>query len=345
MDLKTLKIKAQEEIKKAGDLKDLDKIWRNYLGKKGEISQTFKNLKSLSEKKRKEIGREANEVRRKIEEFLDEKRKILSKAKKRELPLKDRIDVTLPGKKIEIGHIHPLTKVLWECEEIFGKIGFEVVEGPEVENEWYNFDALNIPKDHPARDAWSTLWLKTTNNQQPTTNNKSYKLSVGSCKLLLRTHTSPAQIHYMEKHNPPLRIIVPGRVFRYEATDFSHEIQFHHLEGLMVDKNISLSNLKAILIEFFKIFFERGIEIRFRPGYFPFTEPSIEADIKFNGRWLEMLGAGMVHPNVFKSVGLNPKNWQGFAFGIGVDRLAMLKYKIGDIRLFYSSDLRFLKQF
>ena len=333
MNLKTLKIKAQKEIQEAKDLKNLDEIWRDYLGKKGEISQTFKNLKSLSGKKRKEVGREANEVRREIEKFLDEKREILSKAKKRELSLKDRIDITLPGKKIEVGHIHPLTKVLWECEEIFGRIGFKVVEGPEVENEWYNFDALNIPKDHPARDAWSTLWLKNIYNPK------------SNIKYLLRTHTSPVQIHYMEKHNPPLRIVVPGRVFRYEATDAQHEIQFYQLEGLMINKDISLANLKAILIEFFKIFFGRDIKIRFRPGYFPFTEPSIEADIKFDGKWMEMLGAGMVHPNVFKAVGLNPKFWQGLAFGIGIDRLAMLKYKIEDIRLFYNGDLRFLKQF
>lgn len=338
MNLKSLKTKAKKEIEKTEDLKELDKIWQNYLGKREEISLVFSKLKNLSEKKRKEVGKEANEARKEIDSLIKKKREILSK-KSRPAPSESWLDVTLPGKKIKIGNIHPLTKVFFECEEIFGKMGFEVVEGREIENEWYNFDALNIPKDHPARDAWSTLWLKETGDRRQATSDKS------NHKSLLRTHTSPAQIHYMEKNNPPFRIIVPGRVFRYEATDCSHEIQFHQLEGLMVDKNISLSNLKEILTEFFKIFFERDIEIRFRPGYFPFTEPSIEADIKFNGRWLEMLGAGMVHPNVFKSAKLNPKNWQGFAFGIGVDRLAMLKYKIGDIRLFYSGDLRFLKQF
>jgi phenylalanyl-tRNA synthetase alpha chain len=217
-------------------------------------------------------------------------------------------------------------------------MGFSVVEGPEIETEWYNFDALNIPKDHPARDLWATFWLKNS-------------------KLLLRTHTTPVDVRYLEKNNPPLRIITIGRVFRHEATDASHEVNFNQIDGLMVGKEINVANFKAIIQEFFQEFFEKIIEIRMRPSYFPFTEPSFEVDMRcLNCRgkgcstcqkigWLEMMGAGMVHPNVFKAAGLNPKNWQGFAFGMGLDRLAMMKYKINDIRLFYSGDLRFLNQF
>jgi len=215
-----------------------------------------------------------------------------------------------------------------------------VVEGPEIENEWYNFDALNIPKDHPARDMWDTLYLKPQ-------------------KLLLRTHTSPVQIRYLERNQPPLRIIVPGRVYRREATDASHEINFYQVEGLMVDRKgkVSVANFKAIIEEFVKRFFGQSVQIRLRPSFFPFTEPSFEVDISCvvcsqkgcstcqGTGWIEAMGAGMVHPNVFKNAGLNPQEWQGFAFGMGMDRLAMMKYKINDIRLFYGGDLRFLNQF
>ncbi len=345
MSLALIKKQAKKEIDNVQELKDLNEIWQKYLGKKGKVALLFKDLKKLSPEERKVLGKEANEIKKEIENAIEEKRKSLTEATSYKLQATSWFDVSLPGKKIPQGHLHPLTKVLYECQEIFEKLGFETVEGPDIESEWYNFDALNIPSWHPARDMWDTFWLKPTNNQQQTTNNKSYQLPVDSCKLLLRTHTSPMQVRYMEKHNPPIRIVVPGRCFRFEATDTSHEIQFYQLEGLMVDKNISLANLKAILTEFFKEFFGKDIEIRFRPGYFPFTEPSVEADIKFGGKWLESLGAGMVHPNVFKNAGLNPKDCQGFAFGMGIDRLAMLKYKINDIRLFYSGDLRFLEQF
>ena len=327
MDLKQLKIEAQKEVKKAKNLKELDKIFKKYLGKKGEVIRVLSSLKGLPETKRKKMGREANLAKIEIEKTIKEKSgKLKEKARRLKLE-KEKIDVTRPGKKIEKGHLHPLTHVQREVEEIFKAMGFSVILGPEVETEWYNFDALNIPKDHPARDMWDTFWLK--NN-----------------KLLLRTHTSPVQIRYMEKHQPPLRIIIPGRCFRYEATDASHEMQFYQLEGLMVDKNVSAANFRAIIEEFLKRFFKTEIEIRLRPSYFPFTEPSFEIDVRRpKGKWVEMMGAGMVHPNVFKFSGLNPKNWQGFAFGVGIDRLAMLRYKINDIRLFYSGDLRFLKQF
>ena len=246
-------------------------------------------------------------------------------------------DVTVPGKKISQGHLHPLTLVKKEIEDIFQAIGFAVVEGPEIETEHYNFDALNIPKDHPARDMWDTFYLKSGQ--------------------LLRTHTSPVQIRYMEKHHPPFRIIAPGRIFRHEATDASHEINFYQVEGLMIGKNITAVNFKAIIQEFVFRFFNKKAAIRLRPSFFPFTEPSFEVDVaclvcKGKGcrvcsktGWLELIGAGMVHPNVLKAGGINPNDWQGFAFGMGMDRLAMMKYKIDDIRLLYSGDLRFLKQF
>ena len=338
MDTKRLKIEAEKEVKKASNLKDLDKVFKKYLGKKGEITRVFNSFKKLSQNERKKEGKEANLLKVGGEEKEKKKSKEL-KEKARKLKLKkERIDVTRPGKKIEMGHLHPLTLVQREVEEIFQSMGFSVIQGPEVETEWYNFDALNIPKDHPARDMWDTFWLK---NQ----------------KLLLRTHTSPVQIRYMEKHHPPFRIIVPGRCFRHEATDASHETQFYQLEGLMVDKNISVANFKAVIEKFLRRFFKIDIKIRLRPGFFPFTEPSFETDLQCtickgrgcsvckNTGWLEIIPGGMVHPNVLKAAGINPKNWQGFAFGAGIDRLAMLRYKIGDIRLFYSGDLRFLKQF
>ncbi len=334
----SLKKEAQKEIKKAKDLKELDQIFKKYLGKKGEITQILRSLKELKTEKRIKIGKEANLLKEIIEKSLREKAEKLKEKARAEILKKEQIDVTIPGKKVFLGHLHPLTQVQRKVEEIFQSMGFSVIEGPEIETEWYNFDALNIPKEHPARDFWDTLWLKINH-------------------LLLRTHTSPVQIRYMEKNHPPLRIIVPGRVFRHEATDASHEVNFYQVEGLMVDKNISVANFKAIIQKFFKRFFEKPIKIRLRPSYFPFTEPSFEVDmtcLTCGGKgcsicqrtgWMEMMGAGMVHPNVFKAVDLNPRDWQGFAFGMGLDRLAIMKYKINDIRLFYSGDLRFLQQF
>ena len=251
----------------------------------------------------------------------------------------DWIDVTAPGKKPIVGHLHPLTQVRRNVEEIFQSMGFSVVEGPEVETEWYNFDALNIPKDHPARDLWDTFYLKNKKN-------------------LLRTHTSSVQIRFMEKNFPPFRIISIGRVFRREATDANHEINFYQVEGLMVDKDVSIANFRAVVEEFFNRLFKKNVQKRLRPSYFPFTEPSFEVDIlcpwceknkscdRCRGKkWIELMGAGMVHPNVFKAVNLDEKEWSGFAFGLGLDRLAMVLYGIDDIRLFYSGDLKFLNQF
>ncbi|KKL04370.1 hypothetical protein LCGC14_2616730, partial [marine sediment metagenome] len=324
-------------IKNSKNLKDLNGVYKKYLDKKGELSKVLRSLKKLPKAKRIKLGKEANGLKVYLKEIIERKNKKLKERSRKQVYEKEWIDITIPARKLVLGHLHPLTQVKRETEEIFQLMGFSVIEGPEVETEWYNFDALNIPKDHPARDSWDTFYLKN--------------------RLLLRTHTSPVQIRYMEKNNPPLRIIVPGRIFRHEATDANHEFNFYHLEGLMVDKQVSAANFKAVIQEFYRQFFRKPIKIRMRPSYFPFVEPGFEVDMSCTvclgkgcptcGRtgWQEMMGAGMVHPNVLKNSGLNPKNWQGFAFGMGLERLAMMKYKINDIRLFYKGDLRFLKQF
>ncbi len=226
------------------------------------------------------------------------------------------------------GHLHPLTQVLLEILPVFQGLGFEVADGPEIETEFYNFDSLNVPKDHPARDMQDTFWLKPENLRR-----------------VMRTQTSAVQTRFMEKNKLPLRIVVPGRVYRSEATDATHEAQFTQLEGLVVDKKVSLANLKATLEAMFKKLIGKDAEIRFRPSYFPFVEPALEVDVKWGSKWLEVMGAGLVHPNVFRAVGIDPDEWQGFAFGVGLDRLAMLKYGIDDVRRFYQNDIRFLNQF
>ncbi len=332
MNPNQLKKQALSNLENIENPIELERFRIKYLGRKdGELTIVLRSLKDLPLKQRKKIGEEANKLRRELALALEEKKKKISaQGESRFAGQTTKLDITVPGTKLPHGHLHPITKVLKQVEEIFGSMGFEVVEGPEIETEHYSFDALNIPKEHPARDAWSTFWLKTKPE-----------------KLLLRPHTSPMQIRYMEKHNPPLRIIVPGRVFRYEAVDDSHSHTFYQIEGLMIDKNINVANFKAVIEEFFKKFFKQEIKIRLRPSYFPFTEPSFEVDVrggKFRD-WLEIMGAGMVHPNVFKAAGYMPSQWQGFAFGIGLERLAMIKYGIDDIRLFYNGDLRFLKQF
>lgn len=316
----------KSEINSVTNLEDLDKIYKKYLGRKGEITIALRELGKLPPKDREGKAREPQFFKKEIEEKILQKSQDLRSAEAEKGLTSEWLDVSAPGSKVERGHLHPLTSIQNKVNEIFTSLGFEIAEGPEVETEWYNFDALNIPKDHPARDMVDTFWLK-------------------SQKLLLRTHTSPVQIRYMEQHQPPLRIIAPGRVFRHEASDTSHDIQFYQLEGLMVDKEISAANFKAVINEFLSRLFGNDVKTRLRPTFFPFVEPGFEIDMYGPKGWLEMLGAGMVHPNVLKAAGLNPKDWQGFAFGIGLDRIAMMKYKIDDIRLFYSGDLRFLKQF
>ena len=263
------------------------------------------------------------------------------------------IDVTAPGKKMERGHLHPLTQAMDKAGDIFQSMGFEIADGPELETEYYNFDALNIPKDHPARAMQDTFWLRQNNIKYQISHPQRLSVAMAGVanlksdgKLLLRTHTSSVQIRYMERNQPPFRIISPGRVFRMEATDATHETQFYQIEGLMVDKKTNLANLKAVIKIFLRRFFgDENIDIRFRASYFPFVEPGVEVDMKFKGKWLEIAGAGMVHPKILDNMKLDPNEWQGFAFGMSVDRLAMIKHKIDDIRLFYSGDLRFIKQF
>lgn len=336
-DLKLLKSQAKKEIGSAADLKRLNSVLEEYLGDRGKLTSVLKSLGGLPKAQRAKIGAEANEARRFLKEQFDSKAKELKEKIQKAGEEKEWIDISAPGKKHLAGHLHPLTKTRRRANEIFQSMGFSVVEGPEMENEWYNFDALNIPKDHPARDLWDTFYLENG--------------------LLLRTHTSPNQVRYMEKHQPPIRIIVPGAVYRHEATDASHESNFYQLEGLMVDKTVSVANFKAIIGEFYQRFFDKPVKIRLIPSYFPFVEPGFQVDmtcVNCGGKgcpscahtgWLEMMGAGMVHPNVLKASGLVPKGLQGFAFGMGLDRLMMMKYKIGDIRLSYSGDLRFLGQF
>jgi len=327
MDVNELKKKAFTDLIQIKTLADLEQFRIKYLGRKGEITAALRSLKDLPVSKRKKIGIEANRLKNELTKVFEKKENEIQDTKYETQATK--IDVTAPGIKITRGHLHPLTQIMRKIEDIFQAMGFRIIEGPDIETEYYNFDALNIPKDHPARDAWSTFWLKTKPD-----------------KLLLRPQTSPMQIRFMEKNNPPFRIIVPGRCFRYEATDASHFYNFYQLEGLMVDKHISVANFKAIIEEFLKKIFGGDIKTRIIPSYFPFVEPGFEVDMKYpSGEWLEVMGAGMVHPEVFKAAGYVPGQWQGFAFGIGIDRIAMLKYKINDIRLLYSSDLKFLNQF
>lgn len=334
--LKDLKTKAFKELGRITTLADLRDFKIKYLGKKGELTGILRGMGTLSARERPVIGRFANEIREMLEDTIEEKERKL-KALEAERRLKEEeIDITLPGRGPVIGSMHPLIQILREIEDIFISFGFQIAQGPEVETDFYNFEALNIPPYHPARDMQDTFYVEG--------------------ELLLRTHTSPVQIRVMEQYQPPIRIIAPGKVYRRDA-DISHTPMFHQVEGLLVDEVVTFGDLKGVLEEFaFKIF---GPEtsVRFRPSYFPFTEPSAEMDIgcvickgegcrvcKHSG-WLEILGCGMVNPTLFKFVNYDPTIYRGFAFGLGVERIAMLKYGINDIRLFFENDLRFLKEF
>ena len=361
-DLRKIQSSAEREIRGAKTLDELEARRIQFLGReRGALTLILRRIKELPVGEKKAVGERANRLRHKIEALLATRKNALKEVGHESLLKAERLDVTRPGFKPTRGHLHAITKIIREIEQIFGSMGFSTAEGPSVETEYYNFDALNIPEHHPARDMWDTLWLHSnhsatsyqlpaTSRQRPTAGRWQRS---SSQRLLLRTHTSPVQIRYMEANNPPIRIIVPGVVYRHEATDASHEIQFYQLEGLMVDKAISIANFKAVIHQFFSRLFGAAMEVRLRPSYFPFVEPGFEVDIrrqeagsrKQEASWLEIAGAGMVHPNVFKAVGYNPKHWTGFAFGMGIDRLAMMKYKIPDIRLFHSGDLRFLTQF
>ena len=334
MDIESIRKEALDNLKQIKNKEDLDLFKKDYLGKKGKIREFFSSIKDLPIEEKKTLGQKINQLASEIEEIFLLKEKDFNKEEKEE------IDLTLPAKPTELGSLHPITQVKREMERIFQLMGFSVVEGPEIEDEWYNFDALNIPEGHPARDALSL--------------GKTFYLKGGN---VLRTQTSSAQVRYMRKMKPPIKIIVPGKVYRYEKTDASHETNFFQLEGLLVDENVSVANLKAVLKKFLEEFFKREVDIRLRPSYFPFTEPSFEVDMLCtvcNGKgcsackrtgWVEILGSGIVHPNVIKNGGLDPKKYKGFAFGLSIDRPTMMNYKINDIRLFHSGNLNFLKQF
>lgn len=333
MDIKKAKKEALSHIKKITKEEELRSFEKSWLGPKGKIRSMFKSLKSIDEERRKNLGQEINTFKKEIARAISNRKQEIKKEEKHFRPETEWLDITTPAKPISVGRHHPITIVLQDIVSIFQNLGFSVTEGPEIEDEWHNFDALNIPPDHPARDMWDTFWL-------------NLKLKNQKQNLLLRTHTSPSQIRYLMSRQPPFKIISPGKVYRFEAIDASHDIEFTQLEIMVVDKKVSLANLIDIAQTFLKEFFKRkDLKTRFRPSYYPFVEPGIDVEIFFNNKWLEVAGAGMVHPNIFKNTGLNPRNWQGFAFGFGVNRLAMIKYNIPDIRLFHSADLRFLNQF
>jgi len=352
INLEQLKKQALSAVKSAKDAKALESLRVRFLGReKGELTKILRSLGTLPLEDKRKLGPQANALRQELETAFNKK---LEELKVNSQKSGVGVDITMPGKKVSVGHLHILTQVEKQVRDIFKALNFSVVEGPEVETEYYNFDALNIPKDHPARDMWDTFWIlqNRIKNQESRIKNE---------KMLLRTHTSPVQVRYMENHQPPFQIIVPGRVFRFEATDASHEINFHQVEGLMVGKDVNLANFKFVMREFFRRLFGEDIKLRYRPSYFPFVEPGLEIDIWYErgklrrpegsesrpkaSGWLEIMGAGMVHPHVFEAARYNPRDLQGFAFGLGLERIAMIKYNIPDIRMFYSGDLRFIKQF
>jgi phenylalanyl-tRNA synthetase alpha chain len=337
--LTALKEEATAQIKQASTLKELKEIRINYLGKKGPITEIMKGMGKLSPEERPKMGQVANEVRAAITELLDKNEADFERKAVEAQLQTETLDVTLPGRHVKLGNSHPLTSVIEEIEDLFLGMGFTVAEGPEVEKDYYNFEALNLPKDHPARDMQDSFFITED--------------------LLLRTQTSPVQVRTMERHKGkgPVKIISPGKVYRRDTDDATHSHQFMQIEGLVVDENIRMSDLKGTLQTFAQKLFGEDRQIRLRPSFFPFTEPSVEMDIscfKCGGDgcsickgtgWIEILGAGMVHPNVLEMAGFDSKKYTGFAFGMGPERIAMLKYGIDDIRHFYTNDLRFLKQF
>jgi len=335
-ELEKLRNEVLISISQASTEKELSEIRVGVLGRKGSLTQLLKRLGTLAEEDRREIGKRANQVKGDLEKRVEETLFQIQEGERREALEKEKIDVTLPGRRVPVGKRHPLTQILDEIIDIFSRLGFEVVEGPEVELDYYNFEALNIPKGHPAREMQATFFI--------------------SEDVVLRTHTSPMEVRTMEKHPPPVRIISPGPAYRRDS-DPTHSPMFHQVEGLLVDKGITFADLKGVLTIFVHQMFGRETRLRFRPSFFPFTEPSAEIDIECiicggkgcgvcsNTGWLEILGSGMTDPAVFGFVDYDPEEVTGFAFGMGVERIAMLKYGINDIRLFYTNDLRFLKQF
>ena len=334
--LEEVKKQAEAELNGISDEVSLQNLKAKFVGRKGVITEILKGMKDVSPEERPKMGQLINEVKTAIEQQFDDKSHQLKEEKKKKAIAEERIDITLPGRSVPVGAKHPVSQVMEEIIGIFEKMGFEVAEGPEIETDYYNFEALNIPKNHPARDMQDTFYI--------------------SDDIVLRTHTSPVQIRVMEKQQPPIKIIAPGRVYRCDS-DVSHTPMFHQIEGLLVDKDITFGDLKGVLTEFLRLVFGEGLGVRFRPSFFPFTEPSAEVDIECvicSGKgcrvckesgWLEILGCGMVDPEVFKSVNYDPEVYSGFAFGMGIERITMLKFGINDIRLFFENDIRFLKQF
>jgi phenylalanyl-tRNA synthetase alpha chain len=335
-DLAALLSTALSEIQAADDLPKLDDIRVRLLGKKGEVTAQLKQLGALDPESRRTVGAQINTVKDSLQNAIEQRHEQLATTALANKLASDAVDVTLPGRGQSVGGLHPVTRARRRMEQIFGAAGFGVAEGPEIEDDWHNFEALNVPANHPARAMHDTFYFPDGR--------------------LLRTHTSPVQVRVMEHQAPPIRVIAPGRVYRCDS-DMTHTPMFHQIEGLMVDENITFANLKSILLGFLKAFFEKDVNIRLRPSYFPFTEPSAELDVtcvacsgkgcrvcKTTG-WLEIGGCGMVHPNVLRAVKIDPEKYTAYAFGMGIDRMAMLRYNINDLRIMFENDLRFLRQF
>ena len=335
--LQEIKQRAEQSLDSVNDLSQLEQLRVSYLGKKGEITAILKQMGSLSPEDRPVVGELANKVRTQIEQLISEKTSALKNARRKARLEAETIDITLPAKEVKKGGLHPLSIVQNDMIELFRSMGFDVVDGPEVETDFYNFQALNVPEDHPARDMQDTFYLGEG--------------------IMLRTQTSATQIRTMMNMKPPIRMVCPGRVFRADEVDATHSPVFHQMEGLVVDKGITMCDLKGCLEQFAHVIYGDDTKVKFRPSFFPFTEPSVEVDVSCSecggkgcrvckgSGWIEILGAGMVHPNVLRSCGIDPDEYSGFAFGIGLDRLATTRYKISDIRLLFENDLRFLRQF
>ena len=323
--LSDLSSKSIQEISECSNLKELELLRVKYLGKKGKITKELKSLGKLAPPERPKAGQRINSIKEKVQSLIETKKLVLADVSIQEKIASSSIDVTLNGRKNNRGNIHPISSILCEIESIFHNSGFRVEDGPEIEDEYHNFTALNIPENHPARAMHDTFYFNTN--------------------YLLRTHTSPIQIRSMETHGVPIKVIAPGKVYRRDS-DITHTPMFHQIEGLVIDKNINFTHLKGMLHQFINTFYKKDMELRFRPSYFPFTEPSAEVDIlSKDGSWLEILGCGMVHPKVLENLKIDPEIYTGYAFGMGVERLAMLRHEIKDIRLFYDNDLHFLNQF
>ena len=333
-DLEPIVLEAIDAFGRTSDAAELEQVKARYLGKTGSLTEASKALGKLPADERREAGQRINAAKDRVEAALGERRQAIVALATQERLAQERLDVTLPGRGRGRGSIHPVMRTWRRIEEIFGSIGFDVADGPEIETDWYNFTALNQPENHPARSMHDTFYIESSSAEP----------------LLLRTHTSPMQVRYARTHKPPIRVIAPGRTYRVDS-DATHSPMFHQVEGLWIDEEVSFADLKGVYTDFLRRFFETDeLQVRFRPSFFPFTEPSAEIDMMFSsgpnkGRWLEISGAGQVHPNVVRNYGLDPEKHIGFAFGSGLERLTMLRYGIDDLRLFFDGDLKFLRQF